>query len=152
MSRTGAVRLIGYSPTAGFVITVIIDPVDWAGVTAWKTRGADLRSYLGGKEANEMTDRTARGRRDAIRAEYAAEEAEAAEAEAVEAEQAVLSVRIPAHLAETLKTRAAAEHIPVSALVRRVLSRGVLEPAQPVLTLEQVEEIARRVVLETGSG
>jgi hypothetical protein len=46
------VRLIGYSPTAGFVITVIIDPVDWAGVTAWKTRGADLRSYLEGKEVS----------------------------------------------------------------------------------------------------
>jgi hypothetical protein len=49
-SQTGAVRIIGYSPTAGFVITVIIDAVDWAGVTAWKTRGADLRSYLEGKE------------------------------------------------------------------------------------------------------
>jgi hypothetical protein len=51
VSRTGAIRLIGYSPTAGFVVTVIIDPTDWAGITAWKTRGADLRSYLEGKEA-----------------------------------------------------------------------------------------------------
>lgn len=50
-SRAAAIRLIGYSLTAGFVITVIIDPVDWAGVTAWKTRGADLRSYLEGKES-----------------------------------------------------------------------------------------------------
>jgi hypothetical protein len=50
VSRVAALRLIGYSPTAGFVITVIVDPVDWAGVTAWKTRGADLRSYLEGKE------------------------------------------------------------------------------------------------------
>jgi predicted DNA binding CopG/RHH family protein len=98
-----------------------------------------------------MTDRTARIRREAIRAEYAAEENEAAEAEAVEAEQAVLSVQVPAHLAETLKARAAAEHIPVSALVRRILSRNVLEPTLPVLTVEQVEEIARRVVLETRS-
>ena len=48
-SRTGAVRLIGYSPTAGFVLTVIVDPTDKAGVTAWKTRGADLRSYLEGR-------------------------------------------------------------------------------------------------------
>ena len=98
-----------------------------------------------------MTDRTTRTRREAIRAEYAAEEAEAAEAEAVEAEQTVLSVRVPAHLAETLKARAAADHIPVSAFVRRILSRSVLEPAQPVLTVEQVEEIARRVILETRS-
>jgi predicted DNA binding CopG/RHH family protein len=74
-----------------------------------------------------MTDKTVRARRDAIRAEYAAEEAEAAEAEAVEAEQAVLSVRVSAQLAETLKARAAAEHIPVSALVRRLLSHGILE-------------------------
>jgi hypothetical protein len=96
-----------------------------------------------------MTDPTARARRDAIRAEYATEEADAAEAEAVEAEQAVLSVRVPAQLAETLKARAAAEHIPVSALVRRVLTRGILDPDQPVLTVEQVEQIARRVILET---
>lgn len=47
-SQTGAIRLIGYSPTAGFVITVIMDAADKAGVTAWKTRGADLRSYLEG--------------------------------------------------------------------------------------------------------
>lgn len=99
-----------------------------------------------------MTDQTARERRDAIRAEYAAEETETAEAEAVEAEQAVLSVRIPADLAEALKAHAAAEHIPVSALVRRVLSRGVLEPTQPALTVEQVEEIARRVLLEARGG
>jgi predicted DNA binding CopG/RHH family protein len=96
-----------------------------------------------------MTDPAARARRDAIRAEYAAEEADAADAEAVEAEQAVLSVRVPAQLAETLKARAAAEHIPVSALVRRVLARGILEPDQPVFTVEQIEQIARRVILET---
>jgi predicted DNA binding CopG/RHH family protein len=96
-----------------------------------------------------MTDPGARARRDAIRAEYAAEEADAAEAKAVEAEQAVLSVRVPAQLAETLKARAAAEHIPVSALVRRILARGILEPDQPVFTVEQIEQIARRVILET---
>jgi predicted DNA binding CopG/RHH family protein len=98
-----------------------------------------------------MTDRTARARRDAIRAEYAAEEAEAAETEAVEAEQAVLSVRVPAHLAEALKARSAAEHISVSGLIRRILVNGV-EPGPAALTVEQVEEIARRVVLEYTSG
>ena len=46
-SRNGAIRLIGYSPTAGFVITVIVTPSDHAGVTAWKTSGADLRAYDG---------------------------------------------------------------------------------------------------------
>jgi hypothetical protein len=44
-SRREAVRIIGYSPGAGFVITVIATPSDHAGVTAWKTSGADLRAY-----------------------------------------------------------------------------------------------------------
>lgn len=39
----------GYSQSAGFVVTVIMDSVDGAGITAWKTRGADLRSYLEGE-------------------------------------------------------------------------------------------------------
>jgi hypothetical protein len=85
-----------------------------------------------------MTDRDTRARRDAIRAEYAAEEAEAAEAEAVENEQA-----------ETLKARAAAEHIPTSALIRRILTQAVHEPSTSVLTVEQVEEIARRIYRES---
>lgn len=46
-SRTGAVRLVGYSIGAGFVLTVIVDPADGAGITAWKTSGADLRDYEG---------------------------------------------------------------------------------------------------------
>jgi hypothetical protein len=50
-SRAGFVRIVGYSPGAGFVLTVIVDPEDNSGVTAWKTRGADLRDYLEGKEA-----------------------------------------------------------------------------------------------------
>jgi len=46
-SRTGAIRIAGYSPTAGFVITVIVLRVGdelW-GVTAWKTSGAERRRY-----------------------------------------------------------------------------------------------------------
>lgn len=50
-SRAGYLRIIGYSPSAGFVLTVIVDPMDHSGVTAWKTRGADLRGYLEAKEA-----------------------------------------------------------------------------------------------------
>ena len=49
VSRTGAVRLIGFSTSAGFVLTVIVDPVDGVGITAWKTSGADLRAYEGGR-------------------------------------------------------------------------------------------------------
>lgn len=44
-SRSAAVRIIGYSPSAGFVITVIATPSDHAGVTAWKTSGAELHAY-----------------------------------------------------------------------------------------------------------
>src|SRR3982074_1280749 len=52
-SQTGAIRLIGYSPSAGFVLTVIIDPVDKAGITAWKTRGTELRRHLEGDAVSD---------------------------------------------------------------------------------------------------
>ncbi|MQA61345.1 MAG: hypothetical protein GEU86_07575 [Actinophytocola sp.] len=52
-SRAGYIRLIGYSQSTGFVLTVIVAPVDHSGVTAWKTRGADLRDYLEAKEAEK---------------------------------------------------------------------------------------------------
>jgi hypothetical protein len=93
-----------------------------------------------------MAERAVRVRRDAIRAEYMDEEAEA---EALENSQAVLSVRVPAALAETLKMRAAEQHIPTSALIRRILTRAVREGTERVLTVEQVEKIARRVVRES---
>jgi predicted DNA binding CopG/RHH family protein len=96
-----------------------------------------------------MVDRAVRARREAIRAEYLDEEVEAGEAEALGNDQAVLSVRVPAALAETLKARAAQEHVPTSALIRRILARAAREGTEPVLTVEQVEEIARRVVRES---
>lgn len=49
-SRAAYMPLISYSPAAGFVLTVIIDPYDLSGVTAWKNRGADLRDYLDRKD------------------------------------------------------------------------------------------------------
>lgn len=42
---SGAIRLIGYSPTAGFVITIVATQAEHAGVTAWKTSGIELREY-----------------------------------------------------------------------------------------------------------
>jgi len=96
-----------------------------------------------------MTDRAVRARRNAIRAEYLAEEAESGDAEGLENDQAVLSVRVPAALAETLKARAADEHVPTSALIRRILASAVRQGTEPVVTVEQVEEIARRVVRES---
>lgn len=47
ISRSGAARVVGYSKEAGFVLTVIVDPTDGAGITAWKSSGADLRAYEG---------------------------------------------------------------------------------------------------------
>jgi hypothetical protein len=96
-----------------------------------------------------MAEKAVRARRDAIRAEYMDEEAESAEAEALESSQAVLSVRVPTALVEILKMRAAEQHVPTSALIRRILTRAVQEGTEPVLTVEQVEEIARRVVRES---
>lgn len=49
-SKVGYTRIVGYSQAAGYVLTVIADPVDGSGVTAWKTRGADLRAYLDGTD------------------------------------------------------------------------------------------------------
>lgn len=46
-SGSGAIRIVGYSPTAGFVLTVIAARIEgelW-GVTAWKTTGAERQSY-----------------------------------------------------------------------------------------------------------
>ena len=52
-SRAGHTRLIGRSPSARAVLTVIVDPYDGSGVTAWITRGADLRHYLDSKEPRD---------------------------------------------------------------------------------------------------
>lgn len=49
-SEWGYLRVIGYSTAAEAVLTVIIRPSDHSGVTAWPTRGAELRAYLDGRE------------------------------------------------------------------------------------------------------
>jgi predicted HicB family RNase H-like nuclease len=84
-----------------------------------------------------------------LRDEIAEEEAEAIAEEASENQQAALSLRVPASLVAELKARAEAEHIPTSALVRRLLTQALHEPSAPVLTVEQVEQIARRVYRES---
>ncbi|RJQ74380.1 hypothetical protein D5S17_23130 [Pseudonocardiaceae bacterium YIM PH 21723] len=85
----------------------------------------------------------------AIREEIAEEEADAIAAEIAENQQTALSLRVPISLAAELKARAAAERIPTSALVRRLLTQALHAPTAPVLTVEQVEEIARRVLRES---
>ena len=97
-------------------------------------------------------DEQVQSRREAILAEYAEEEAEAAEIEVAENDAALnvpLNLRITKGLDAQLRQRAAAEQIPTSALVRRLLASAVQVVATaPVLTVEQVEAIARRVATE----
>jgi hypothetical protein len=57
--KTGeAIRVVGQSATSGQVLTVILIPEEhpplgaWLGVTAWVTKGRDLRDY----EAHETGD------------------------------------------------------------------------------------------------
>lgn len=107
-------------------------------------------------KAPEMTDSQTKTWRAAILAEYADEEAEAAEVEIAQSAAALevpLNLRITKALDAQLRQRAAADQIPTSALVRRLLTHGLHDQStRSVLTVEQVEEIARRVALETTSG
>lgn len=104
-----------------------------------------------------MTDTTEearaarRARHDKILDEVAQEEAEAAEAEAAEKASALdvpLHLRIDRELDTELRRRAADEHIPTSALVRRLLRQAVHEHLTPGLTAAEVQDIARRVARE----
>jgi hypothetical protein len=88
----------------------------------------------------------------AVREEYVEEEAEAAEIEAAENAAALevsLSLRITRELDDALKRRSAQEQISPSALVRRLLRQALRTGDEPVLTAQQVEEIARRVMRES---
>ncbi|SDJ84293.1 hypothetical protein SAMN04487820_102329 [Actinopolyspora mzabensis] len=92
-----------------------------------------------------------RARHAEIRAEVAAEEAENAEAEAVENATTLdvpLHLRIDQQLDAQLREWAATEHIPTSALVRRLLRQAMQEHHGASPTIAQVEEIARRVARE----
>jgi predicted DNA binding CopG/RHH family protein len=105
--------------------------------------------------AEKLDDPVARARllaRAEIRAQVAEEEAEAIAEEIAENKETALSVRVPESLSRALKQRARAERVPVSALVRRLLADAVHAPPVAPLTVEQVEEIARRVARETLAG
>ncbi len=87
-----------------------------------------------------------------VREEYADEEAEAAEIEAAENAAALdvsLSLRITRELDDALKRRSAEEQISPSALARRLLRQALQGEDRPVLTTQQVEEIARRIMRES---
>jgi predicted DNA binding CopG/RHH family protein len=105
-----------------------------------------------GEAAQRETDSAERERmlRHArSREDFVEEEADAIMADVAENEQAALSLRVPASLAAALKARAAAEQIPTSALVRRILTQAVQRSDSSVLSAEQVEQIVRRVNRES---
>lgn len=104
-----------------------------------------------------MTDTTdaaraeRRARHEDILTEVAQEEVEAAEAEIAEKASALdvaLHLRIDGELDAELRRRAAHEHIPTSALVRRLLRQAVHEHHRTGLTADEVQDIARRVARE----
>ncbi|UNX55624.1 hypothetical protein MF406_05030 [Georgenia sp. TF02-10] len=106
--------------------------------------GVDASSIVEGLEQDRAQ------RHDAIRAEVAGEEAEAAEAEAVEKAAALdvpMHLRIDRRLDQQLRQRASEEHIPTSALVRRLLRQAV-QQGPPGVSVAEVEGIARRVARE----
>ncbi len=75
--------------------------------------------------------------------------AEAAETESAEQAGALdvpLHLRIDRELDAQLRSRALAEQIPTSALVRRLLRQAIGEQRSSELTAAEVEQIARRVV------
>jgi hypothetical protein len=52
-SNVGAVRIVGFSPSAGFVVTIVARRIDgelW-GDSAWKTTGAERRRYKEARDA-----------------------------------------------------------------------------------------------------
>lgn len=93
-----------------------------------------------------------RTRHQAILADLAQEEADNTEAEALENTRALstpLHLRIDSELDTKLRTMAETEHIPTSALVRRLLRQALDQHhAAAGLSTAQVEEIARRIARE----
>ena len=105
-----------------------------------------------GAARTEPAARAARAvRHQAIRAQVAEEEAAAGEAEAAERSAALevaMHLRIDRALDAELRARAGEQHIPTSALVRRLLRQGLAQAGSAPLSSEQVEDIARRVARE----
>jgi len=90
-------------------------------------------------------------RHAAIRAVVAQDEMEAVESDVAEKGGALdvpMHLRIDRELDVELRRRAADEHVPTSALVRRLLRQAVGEPVRENLTAAEVEAIARWVARE----
>jgi len=99
----------------------------------------------------DQTRTARRARHAAILAEVATEETEATETEVATTNTALvvpLHLRIDRDLDTALRARADTEHIPTSALVRRLLRHAIHDTGQSSLTTAAVEDIARRVTRE----
>lgn len=92
-----------------------------------------------------------RARHEVIQAAVAVEEAENAEYEAAETSRALdvpMHLRIDKELDMQLRRRASDEHIPTSALVRRLLRQAMQHQGSAAMSATEVEDIARRVARE----
>jgi len=90
-------------------------------------------------------------RHQAILDEVAVEDAENAEAEAGEKMNALavpMHLRIGKELDSQLRQRASEEHIPISALVRRLLHQAMQHQGSTAMSTAAVEDIARRIARE----
>ena len=111
-----------------------------------------MSNEQGHDDSNRGDEDALAGEVAAVREEYAEEEAEAAEIEAAENAAALdvaFSLRLTKDLDAELRARAAAERVSPSALVRRLLRGALHSGTAPVLTVEEVEQIARRVLGES---
>jgi hypothetical protein len=96
-----------------------------------------------------------RWRHEAIRAEFAEEEAEVIEAEIAEKAGALevpLHLRIDREFGHSAASTRAVVQIPTSALVRRLLRQAIHGDRREGPTVGEIEEIARRVAQEEIAG
>src|SRR4051794_9186993 len=124
----------------------------WCGPTGLRGAGMRVNETPAIGPSRRDQDEAIAEEVSSVRAEYAEEEAEAAEREAAENAAALevsLSLRITRELDLALKRRAAQEQISPSALIRRLLRQATAGRNEPVLTVQQVEEIARRIMRES---
>jgi hypothetical protein len=151
-SRTAAVRIVGYSPAPGFVITMIALGIEgqWWGVAAWKTTGAERRNYQETQAMTTGSEAEIDARLVATAAEYVEEDRAAAAEESHDAaNSAVFSVRLSPAVYDAVRQAAVRAHLTPSALIRQWVSERVADTstgdlASAVAALRRdVERLAR---------
>jgi predicted HicB family RNase H-like nuclease len=152
-SGSGAIRIVGYSPTAGFVLTVIAARIEGE---LWVSRRG--RRPVPSVEATRRHTMTMRSETEIdqqlapIAVEYLEEEHAAAEEESREAAaSAVFSVRLAPATYDAVRAAAERSHTTPSALIRQWVNERIEETssgdlATAVATLRRdVERVANLV-------